>query len=87
MYIKKHITVLKSFKHASQSNLVCLSQWNIAENLKILLSTVNQVMMMMSFYIITHSPLSWARAVLIVSWDFAGAVSIFGPDALPVVHQ
>ena len=21
------------------------------------------------------------------SWDFAGAVSIFGPDALPVVHQ
>ena len=22
-----------------------------------------------------------------VSWDFAGAVSIFGPDALPVVHQ
>ena len=23
----------------------------------------------------------------IVSWDFAGAVSIFGPDALPVVHQ
>ena len=24
---------------------------------------------------------------LIVSWDFAGAMSIFGPDALPVVHQ
>ena len=23
----------------------------------------------------------------IVSWDFAGAVSIFGPDALTVVHQ
>ena len=23
----------------------------------------------------------------IVSWDFAEAVSIFGPDALPVVHQ
>ena len=23
----------------------------------------------------------------IVSWDFAGAVSIFGPNALPVVHQ
>ena len=23
----------------------------------------------------------------IVSWDFAGAVSIFGPDALPVIHQ
>ena len=23
----------------------------------------------------------------IVNWDFAGAVSIFGPDALPVVHQ
>ena len=23
----------------------------------------------------------------IVSWDFAWAVSIFGPDALPVVHQ
>ena len=23
----------------------------------------------------------------IVSWDFAGAVSIFGLDALPVVHQ
>ena len=23
----------------------------------------------------------------IVSWDFVGAVSIFGPDALPVVHQ
>ena len=23
----------------------------------------------------------------IVSWDFAGAVSIYGPDALPVVHQ
>ena len=23
----------------------------------------------------------------IVSWDFAGAVSIFGPDALPVVQQ
>ena len=23
----------------------------------------------------------------IISWDFAGAVSIFGPDALPVVHQ
>ena len=23
----------------------------------------------------------------IVSWDFAGAMSIFGPDALPVVHQ
>ena len=23
----------------------------------------------------------------IVSWDIAGAVSIFGPDALPVVHQ
>ena len=23
----------------------------------------------------------------IVSWDFAGAVNIFGPDALPVVHQ
>ena len=21
------------------------------------------------------------------SWDFAGAVSIFGPDTLPVVHQ
>ena len=23
----------------------------------------------------------------IVSWDFVGAVSIFGPDALPVIHQ
>ena len=23
----------------------------------------------------------------IINWDFAGAVSIFGPDALPVVHQ
>ena len=23
----------------------------------------------------------------IVSWDFAGAMSIFGPDALPVIHQ
>ena len=23
----------------------------------------------------------------IVSWDFAGAVSNFGPDALPVIHQ
>ena len=23
----------------------------------------------------------------IVNWDFVGAVSIFGPDALPVVHQ
>ena len=23
----------------------------------------------------------------IVSWDIAGAVSIFGPDTLPVVHQ
>ena len=23
----------------------------------------------------------------IVNWDFAGAVSTFGPDALPVVHQ
>ena len=23
----------------------------------------------------------------IVSWDFAGAVSIFGLDALPVIHQ
>ena len=23
----------------------------------------------------------------IVNWDFAGTVSIFGPDALPVVHQ
>ena len=23
----------------------------------------------------------------IASWDFVGAVSIFGPDALPVVHQ
>ena len=23
----------------------------------------------------------------IVSWDFPGAVSIFGPDALPVIHQ
>ena len=23
----------------------------------------------------------------IVNWDFAGAVSIFGLDALPVVHQ
>ena len=23
----------------------------------------------------------------IVNWDFAGAVSILGPDALPVVHQ
>ena len=23
----------------------------------------------------------------IVRWDFAGTVSIFGPDALPVVHQ
>ena len=23
----------------------------------------------------------------IVSWDFAGAVSIFGPDALTVIHQ
>ena len=23
----------------------------------------------------------------IVNWDFAGAVSIFGPDALPVIHQ
>ena len=23
----------------------------------------------------------------IVNWDFSGAVSIFGPDALPVVHQ
>ena len=23
----------------------------------------------------------------IANWDFAGAVSIFGPDALPVVHQ
>ena len=22
----------------------------------------------------------------IVNWDFSGAVSIFGPDALPVVH-
>ena len=24
---------------------------------------------------------------LIFNWDFAGAVSIFGPDALPVIHQ
>ena len=43
--------------------------------------------MMMWFYVI-HSPiftgLGWC---LIVSWDFAGAVSIYGPDALPVVHQ
>ena len=23
----------------------------------------------------------------IVNWDFAGALSIFGPDALPVIHQ
>ena len=23
----------------------------------------------------------------IVNWDFAGAVSIFGLDALPVIHQ
>ena len=23
----------------------------------------------------------------IVNWDFSGAVSIFGPDALPVIHQ
>ena len=23
----------------------------------------------------------------IVNWDFAGAVSLFGPDALPVIHQ
>ena len=23
----------------------------------------------------------------IVNWDFVGAVSIFGPDALPVIHQ
>ena len=23
----------------------------------------------------------------IVNWDFVGAVSIFGPDALPIVHQ
>ena len=23
----------------------------------------------------------------IVNWDFAGAVSIFGPDTLPVIHQ
>ena len=27
------------------------------------------------------------RRCPIVNWDFAGAVRIFGPDALPVVHQ
>ena len=30
------------------------------------------------------SGLGWCP---IVSWDFAGAVSIFGPNALPVIHQ
>ena len=41
---------------------------------------LSTTVMMMWFYI-THSPYP------IVNWDFAGAVSIFGPDALPVIHQ
>ena len=42
---------------------------------------------LMWFYV-THSPFSRGLGRCpIVDWDFAGAVSIFGPDALPVVNQ
>ena len=41
---------------------------------------------MMWFYITLPIFMGLGRCP-IVSWDFAGAVSIFGPDALPVVHQ
>ena len=47
----------------------------------------NFLMMMMWFYV-THSPFSRGldSAQLLIG-TFAGAVSIFGPDALPVIHQ
>ena len=41
-------------------------------------------------YVVLHhtlpvfTGLGWC---LIINWDFSGAVSIFGPDALPAVHQ
>ena len=41
----------------------------------------------MWFYV-AHSPFfTGLGRCPIVNWDFAGAVSIFGLDALPVVHQ
>ena len=41
-------------------------------------------------YVVLHHTLPIFMGLgwcLIVSWDFAGAVSIFGPDALPVIYQ
>ena len=54
---------------------------------KIIIHFEKAVMMMMWFYV-THSPFfTGLGRCPIVSWDFAGAVSIFAPDALPVAHQ
>ena len=47
---------------------------------------VKTVKEMMWFYV-TLPVFTGLGRCPIVSWDFAGAVSIFGPDALPVVHQ
>ena len=49
-------------------------------------TSIRQINMMMWFYITLpiFTGLGWCP---IVNWDLSGAVSIFGLDALPVIHQ
>ena len=44
-------------------------------------------MMIMMWFYVTHPAFMGLGWCPIVSWDFAGAVSIFGPDALSVIRQ
>ena len=59
---------------------------------KIFLYTINYIKAVCQDYddvVLCHTlpvftGLGWCP---IINWDFAGAVSIFGLDALPVIHQ
>ena len=48
---------------------------------------VMMMMMMMIWFYVTYSIFTGLGQCLIINWDFAGTVSIFGPDTLPVTHQ
>ena len=51
------------------------------------LELLHKFLTMMMWFYITHTIFMRLGQCPIISLDFAGAMSIFGPDILPVIHQ
>ena len=69
----------------SSTSYACLSNCLNTQMLEVVVKCINEFIdVVLRHTLPVFTGLGWCP---IVSWDFAGAVSIFGPDALPVVHQ